>query len=277
MRKHTYRTIWLSDLHLGSRNTNSDSLLDFLEHHEAKYLYLVGDILDLWLIRGGGWYWPAVNDRILDCIFTKCRNGTRVFYIPGNHDGALRRHAPTDIQGVRLVSEVVHRTADGRRFLVLHGDEFDPISSYSTWLAKLGSDAYQLLLRLNRYVCSCRRRLGLGYWSLSAFLKHKVKEAVNFIGNFKREVVNEALRREVDGLICGHVHHASYEELGGVVYTNTGDWVESCTALVENFDGKLQILHWAEEHALIFDERNHLATQEAHAYRYRNRRLAPAG
>ncbi|MFZ5762282.1 MAG: UDP-2,3-diacylglucosamine diphosphatase [Thermodesulfobacteriota bacterium] len=275
MRKHTYRTIWLSDLHLGSRNTNSDYLLTFLEQHEAEYLYLVGDILDLWLVKGG-WHWPAANDRIVDCLFAKSRNGTKVFYIPGNHDGALRRHAPGEIRGVRLVPEAIHQTADGRRFLVLHGDEFDHISTYSAWLARLGSTAYEFLLRLNRYLAACRRRLGLGYWSLSAFLKHQVKEAVNFVGNFKREIVSEARRRQVDGLICGHVHHASYEELGGVIYTNTGDWVESCTALVENFDGKLQIIHWAEEHALIFDERSHLAARETYAHCYRHRRLAPS-
>ena len=276
MQQKSYRTIWLSDLHLGSRNTNSDYLLDFLEHHDAEYLYLVGDIFDLWLLNSG-WYWPAVNERIVELVFAKCGNGTKVFYIPGNHDGALRRHVHTEIRGVQLVPEAIHRTADGRRFLVLHGDEFDPVSTYSTWLARLGSDAYELLLRLNRYVSVCRRWLGWGYWSLSAFLKHQVKEVVNFLGSFKKEIVGEARRRQVDGLICGHVHHASFEEIGGVIYTNTGDWVESCTALVENFDGTLQIIRWAEQHALIFDERAYLAAQEAHAHRYRDRRLAPAG
>lgn len=273
-RKHSYRTIWLSDLHLGSRNTNSDYLLEFLEQHDAEYLYLVGDIFDLWLLPSG-WHWPAVNDRIVERVLAMSGKGTRVVYIPGNHDAVLRRHVHSEIRGVHLMPEAIHRTADGRRFLVLHGDEFDPISTYRPWLAKLGSDAYQVLLRLNHYVSSCRRRLGLGYWSFSAFLKHKVKEVVNFIGSFKREIVNEARRREVDGLICGHVHHASFEELEGVVYTNTGDWVESCTALVENFDGTLQIIRWAEQHALIFDERSQLAPQESYAHCYRNRRLAP--
>ncbi|MEW6595438.1 MAG: UDP-2,3-diacylglucosamine diphosphatase [Thermodesulfobacteriota bacterium] len=275
MQQTSYRTIWLSDLHLGSRNTNSAYLFDFLRHHEAEYLYLVGDIFDLWLVNSD-WHWPAVNDRIIDLIFARCRNGTKVFYIPGNHDGMLRRHAPTDVRGVHLVAEAIHRTADGRRFLVLHGDEFDPVSTYSGWLARLGSKAYEFLLRLNRYVSLCRRKLGLGYWSLSAFLKHQVKEVVNFLGSFKQEIAAEARRREVDGLICGHVHHASYEEVGGVIYTNTGDWVESCTALVENFDGTLQIIHWAEQHTLVFDEQAHFAAQEAHAHCYRDRRLAPA-
>lgn len=275
MNKYTYRSIWLSDLHLGSRDINSEYLLDFLQNNESEYLYLAGDIIDLWKLNHG-WYWPEINNQIIELIFKKSQEGTKVVYIPGNHDDMFRKYVNTEIHGVKFMHEAVHSTADGRRFLIVHGDEFDPVTSYSRWLAKLGSDAYTLLLKLNRYVSSLRKGLGMKYWSLSAFLKNKVKEAVNFVGNFKKAIVREASKRKVDGMICGHVHHASFENVNGVLYSNTGDWVESCTALVENNDGSLQIVRWAEEYALLYDESS-LATGHAYADCYSDRRLATPG
>lgn len=277
MKTQTHRAIWLSDLHLGTRDANIDFLFDFLKKNDAQYLYLVGDIFDLWKV-GRGWFWPSMKNDIVDLVLDKAKNGTKVFYIPGNHDAMFRKYAGCEINGVQVMAEAVHTTADGRRFLVLHGDEFDLISTYSRWLAKLGSDAYQILLYLNRYLNIFRAKTGRSYWSLSAFLKHKVKEAVNFIGNFKKEIVRQARKRKVNGLICGHVHHASFDAFEGVLYTNTGDWVESCTALVESAEGHLRILHWADEQKVLFDERDLVpSAQESYENCYSNGRLAPTG
>ncbi|MDZ7640491.1 MAG: UDP-2,3-diacylglucosamine diphosphatase [Desulfurivibrio sp.] len=270
-----FRAIWLSDLHLGSRDINSAALLDFLKRHKSDYLYLVGDIFDFWKVNNG-WHWPEINNQIVDLVLERAENGTEVIYIPGNHDEMLRKYVHTEIKGVKILPEVLHRTADGRRFLILHGDRFDLVTTYNRWLAKLGSEAYQVLLRLNRYHDFCRSKLGLGHWSLSAFCKHQVKVVVNFIGDFKQEIAQEARRRQVDGLICGHIHHASYETIDEIIYTNTGDWVESCTALVEDKDGKLIIFRWRDEPEILVDERAfNSGAMEAYADCYRNRGLAP--
>ncbi len=275
MKNHHYRSIFLSDIHLGSRDINHQYLLDFLEHNSCDYLYLVGDIIDLWKL-GNGWYWPPINDRIVRHVFDTARRGTRIFYIPGNHDEIFRNYNHGHLNGIKIVLEALHSTLDGRRFLIVHGDQFDPVTTYNQWLAKLGSNAYSLLLILNRYLGQCQRNMGLDYWSLSAFLKHKVKEAVNFVSNFKQVIASHARVRDVDGIICGHIHSASFEDIEEILYINTGDWVESCTALVENHNGKLQLIQWAGKYALLFDEQ-HCETVHEYENSHSDRRLAAAG
>nr|MBS0019501.1 UDP-2,3-diacylglucosamine diphosphatase [Gammaproteobacteria bacterium] len=250
-----YRAIFLSDIHLGTRGAQGAFLLDFLTHTSSKYLYLVGDILDLWKMKNG-WYWPRVNNEIVRLVFDKAQNGTRVIYVPGNHDDLLRDLAGSEFNGIHIQQEAIHETADGKKMLVLHGDEFDSIVKHNRWLAVVGSGAYEALLVANRWFNSLRRRWGFPYWSLSAYVKHRVKNAVQFISSFERVVTLEATRRRVDGLICGHIHKATVEKVGEVLYANSGDWVESCTALVEDDAGDLRILRWVDESAHLLDQRD---------------------
>lgn len=270
MQSYYFRSIWLSDAHLGSRNVNSTYLLDFLKHTESEYLYLVGDIIDFWKLKSR-WYWPRINNRIIRNVLRKARKGTKVIYIPGNHDEIVRQYAGQMIHGIRIAGEVIHRTADGRRYLVTHGDEFDCVMQTNKWLAELGSFAYEVLLAASGLCNRIRHHLGLSYWSLSAFLKHKVKQAVNFIGQFEKVVVREAERRQVDGLICGHIHHAAIKKIEQITYNNIGDWVESCTALAEGPDGSLSIIRWTDTRAFVTEE------GKAYADCYSNGRLAPTG
>ncbi len=240
-----YRAIWISDIHLGTRGCKADFLLDFLRSTESEFLYLVGDIFDGWRLKQT-WYWPQSHNDVVQKLLRKARKGTKLIYVPGNHDEVLRQYMGRHFGGVDVVREAIHTTADGRRLLVLHGDQFDGIVRYARWLALLGDWAYALALSLNHWFNRARRRLGLGYWSLSAYLKNKVKNAVKFIDNYERAVVEEARRREVDGVVCGHIHKAELTQIDGILYANDGDWVESCTALVEHPDGRLEILNWAE-------------------------------
>lgn len=240
-----YRSIFLSDLHLGFRGCQARFILDFLQATQCRQLYLVGDIIDLWAMKGGV-YWPESHNQVVREILEKARCGTEVIYIPGNHDGLFRGHLDVRFGHVVVRDEVVHTTADGRRFLVLHGDQFDAVVQHSPWLARLGSRAYDNLLALNRHLSRVRSLFGLGYWSLAGYLKHKVKNAVSYIGRYEDAVANEAARRGLDGLICGHIHHAELREIDGATYCNCGDWVESCTALVEHHDGRLELLRWTE-------------------------------
>lgn len=248
------RSIWLSDVHLGTRACKADYLLDFLNNAECERLYLVGDIIDFWNLKSG-WYWPASHNQVLQKILALAAHGTEVIYVPGNHDELFREYAGVVFAGVRIAPCVVHHNADGRRFLVLHGDEFDTIVKHSRWLAVFGSWLYDVLLYANRWVNFFRRKLGLRYWSLSAYLKHKVKNAVNFISNFEQAVAHEARRHNVHGVICGHIHKAAMEDVNGVLYCNDGDWVESCTAMVERADGSLAVLSWTDETTWLIDER----------------------
>jgi len=240
-----FRSIWISDVHLGTRGCKADHLLDFLQSTESANLYLVGDIVDGWQLKRS-WYWPESHDQVVQALLRKARKGTRVVYVPGNHDEVFRRYCGVHFAGIEVRQDVVHVTADGRRLLVLHGDLFDNIVRYARWVALLGDVAYQLALELNTWYNVVRRKFGLRYWSLSAYLKHKVKNAVQFVADFEEAVADEAQRRGVDGVVCGHIHHAEMRELSGVLYCNDGDWVESCTALVEHHDGRLEILNWAE-------------------------------
>lgn len=242
--KLRHRTIWISDTHLGTAGCNAELLLDFLKSVQPETLYLVGDIIDGWRLKRG-WYWPPAHNDIVRRVLKLAHKGTRVVYVPGNHDEALRDFTGLNFGGVEVVPEIIHTTADGRRLLVLHGDEFDGVVLYARWLAFLGDRAYALLLRLNVAFNAVRRRFGLPYWSLSAYVKHRVKNAVSFISRFEEAVAHAARDRGVDGVVCGHIHSAEIREFGGVTYYNDGDWVESCTALVEHPDGRMEILDWA--------------------------------
>jgi UDP-2,3-diacylglucosamine pyrophosphatase LpxH len=242
--KLKFRTVWISDTHLGTSGCNAELLHDFLHSIKPETLYLVGDIIDGWRLKRG-WYWPARHNDIVRRILKLANKGTRVVYVPGNHDEALRDYTGLAFGGVEVLAEAIHETADGRRFLVTHGDEFDGVVLYARWLAFLGDAGYSVLLRLNIWFNAVRRRFGLPYWSLSAYIKHRVKNAVAFISKFEEVVAHAARERGVDGVVCGHIHCAEIRDFGGVIYMNDGDWVESCTALVEHADGRIEIIDWA--------------------------------
>jgi UDP-2,3-diacylglucosamine pyrophosphatase LpxH len=240
-----FRTIWISDIHLGTPGCNADLLMDFLKSIECETLYLVGDIIDAWRLRKG-WYWPPRHNDVVRRILKMAKHGTHVVYVPGNHDEVLRDYTGLAFGDVTVANEVIHETADGRRLLVLHGDQFDSIVLYAKWLAFLGDSAYELLLKSNRIVNFFRRRFGLPYWSLAAHMKKRVKNAVSFISKFEEVVARAAAERHVDGVVCGHIHSAEIRAFGDIMYYNDGDWVESCTALVEHADGTMEIIDWAE-------------------------------
>jgi UDP-2,3-diacylglucosamine pyrophosphatase LpxH len=240
-----FRTVWISDTHLGTSGCNAEMLLDFLKSTECETLFLVGDIVDGWQLRKG-WYWPPRHNDVVRCVLKKAKHGTRVVYVPGNHDEVFRDYVGLNFGGVELLPEAVHETADGRKLLIVHGDEFDGVVLYAKWLAFLGDHAYTLLLKLNRVLNWVRRKRGLPYWSLSSHLKKKVKNAVQFICSFEEAVAHAANERQVQGVVCGHIHSAEIREINGVTYYNDGDWVESCTALVEHGDGRMEIVDWAE-------------------------------
>jgi UDP-2,3-diacylglucosamine pyrophosphatase LpxH len=244
-RPQHHRTIWISDVHLGTRGCKAEMLLDFLRANESDMLYLVGDIIDGWRLKRA-WFWRPSHNAVIDEILRKAREGTRVVYVPGNHDEALRPYTGHSLAGVEVLGEAVHETADGRRLLVIHGDHFDGVVMYAKWLAYLGDWAYATALRLNDVVAAARRRLGMRYWSLSRWLKDQVKNAVEYIARFENAVMREAQRRNLDGVVCGHIHKAEMRQMGGILYCNDGDWVESCTALVEDYAGRLQIIAWTE-------------------------------
>ena len=244
-RKLRFRTVWISDTHLGTSGCNADLLLDFLKSIQPETLYLVGDIIDGWRLKRG-WYWPPRHNDIVRRVLKLANKGTRVVYVPGNHDEVLRDYGGLSFGGVEVVTEAIHTTADGRRLLVLHGDEFDGVVLYAKWLAFLGDYAYAALLRLNIGFNRVRRVFRLPYWSLSAHIKKKVKNAVSFISRFEEAVAHAAAERGVDGVVCGHIHSAEVRQFGGVTYYNDGDWVESCTALIEHATGRMEIIDWAK-------------------------------
>lgn len=254
-REYCYRTVFISDLHLGTRGCRSDFLVDFLSKMSCEKLFLVGDVIDGWRLRKS-WYWDAMHDEVLRLILNHARQGATVTYIPGNHDEMFRDWLPLglEIGGIRLAREAEHETADGRRLLVMHGDEFDSVVRYAKFLALLGDWAYTAALVVNTWFNAVRRRLGYPYWSLSQWLKRQVKEAVKAIDRFEVALAGEARRRGLDGVVCGHIHHAEMREVGGVLYLNDGDWVESCTALVEHADGRLELLDWAALQRLNFHQ-----------------------
>jgi UDP-2,3-diacylglucosamine pyrophosphatase LpxH len=239
------RSVFISDIHLGFKGCSAHYLLDFLRRVECEQLYLVGDIIDLWALERN-FFWPQAHNDVIRTLLGKAKHGTRVIYIPGNHDRVFRDYDGWVLGNVEVRREAIHETADRRRFLVLHGDEFDSVIRASPLLESLGNRAYATVLRLNRYVNAVRQRFGYPYWSLAAFLKHRVKNAVKYVANFERAVACEARERGVDGIICGHIHRAEILDIGGVTYCNDGDWVESCTTLIEDFQGRLSLLRWTE-------------------------------
>jgi len=238
-----YRTIWISDLHLGSSGCQSEALLDFLTHHECETLYLVGDIVDGWQLKRR-WVWPQSHNDVVQMILRKARKGTQVIYVPGNHDDFAREYVDHHFGGIEVLYEAEHVTLDGKRLWITHGDLFDGVMQYARWLAYLGDALYQGALKANAWFNRARARMGLGYWSLSQYLKHKVKDAVSFITAFENALIQEARRRGYDGVVCGHIHKAELRDVDGILYCNDGDWVESRTALVEHWDGRLEILEW---------------------------------
>ncbi|MGV0998412.1 MAG: UDP-2,3-diacylglucosamine diphosphatase [Fluviibacter sp.] len=240
---HHFRTIWISDIHLGTSGCQAEYLLDFLKSHESETLYLVGDILDGWQLRKG-WYWPQTHNDVVQKILRKGRKGTRVVFIPGNHDESVRQFIGLSFGDIEVHEDAIHTLANGKRLWVTHGDLFDGVMQHARWLAYVGDNAYSLILKLNRWFNAIRVRLGLPYWSLSQYLKHQVKNAVNFISAFEHVMTEEARRRECDGVVCGHIHKAEIRDINGILYANDGDWVESLTALVEDFEGNLRIIHW---------------------------------
>ncbi|MFO6419772.1 UDP-2,3-diacylglucosamine diphosphatase [Hylemonella sp. W303a] len=240
-----YRAVFISDLHLGTPGCQAGALLDFLRESSSERLYLVGDIIDGWQLRRR-WYWPQQHNDVVQKLLRRARKGSRVIFVPGNHDEFARQFLDHQFGGIEVVEEAVHVTATGQRLWVTHGDYFDGVIQYAKWLAYVGDTLYEWALKLNRYLNHWRAKLGLPYWSLSAYLKLKVKKAVNFISDFEVAVAREAKKRGHHGVICGHIHHAEMREIDGVLYCNDGDWVESLTALVEHHDGRLEIVHWGQ-------------------------------
>lgn len=238
-----YRTVFISDIHLGTAGCNAEMLLDFLKSIECETLYLVGDIVDGWQLRSG-WYWPQAHNDVVQKLLRKVRKGTHIVYLPGNHDEFLRDYVGTTFGGIEIADTAIHESPDGRRYLVIHGDQFDMVMRHQRWLAHLGDGAYTLALWLNTILNRFRRRLNLSYWSLSAWAKLKVKNAVSFIGKFEEILAEEARRRGAQGVICGHIHHAADRSIGDLRYLNTGDWVESCTGIVEHYDGRIEVIHY---------------------------------
>jgi UDP-2,3-diacylglucosamine pyrophosphatase LpxH len=235
------RTVWISDLHLGTPGCQAGALLDFLRDVECQTLFLVGDIIDGWQLKRS-WYWPQSHNDVVQKILRKARKGTRVIFVPGNHDEFLRRYLTHSFGGVEVVQDCMHVTADGRKLWITHGDLFDGVIQCARWLAVTGDVAYEFTLRLNRWFNRLRAHMGLPYWSLSRYLKLKVKRAVSYVGDFEVAVAREARRRGAHGVVCGHIHHAEIREIDGILYCNDGDWVESLTAIVEHADGRLEII-----------------------------------
>jgi UDP-2,3-diacylglucosamine pyrophosphatase LpxH len=243
-----HRAIFLSDLHLGTRASRAGDLLEFLKQNDAETIYLVGDIVDFWRVKRGP-VWPQTHNDVMQKLMRKVRKGTRLVYVPGNHDEGLRDYCGMRFGGIEIVHQCMHETADGKRLLVMHGDEFDVVVRYARWLSFLGNHGYDLALATNVPFNWIRRHLGFGYWSLSAYLKLRVKQAVSYIGDFEHALATEARRHGADGIVCGHIHHAADRDIDGIRYLNCGDWVESCTALVEDHVGRISLVRWHERPA----------------------------
>ena len=238
-----FRAVFISDVHLGTPGCQAHALLDFLKHHPSEHLYLVGDIVDGWQLRRR-WFWPQAHNDVVQKLLRRARKGCRVVFVPGNHDEFARAFVGHSFGGIEVRADAVHTTADGRQLWVTHGDHFDGVIQCAKWLAYLGDNLYELTLKLNRHLNTLRARLGLPYWSLSAYLKGKVKKALNYVTDFEVAVAAEARRRGHDGVVCGHIHRAEMREIDGTLYCNDGDWVESHTALVEHLDGHLELIQW---------------------------------
>ena len=240
------RTLFISDVHLGTRGCQAEALLSFLRAHEAEQIYLIGDIIDGWRLKAS-WHWPQAHNDVVQKLLRQVRKGVRLVYIPGNHDEFLRDYAGSNFGGVEVMEEAIHVAADGRRTLIIHGDKFDDVVRNMKWLAHLGDAAYDFAIFLNRQISVIRRRLGLPYWSFSAYAKLKVKKAVAFVSAFEQAVAMDAARHKVHGVMCGHIHQPTMRRIGDIDYFNTGDWVESCSAIIETSDGAFELIHWRHE------------------------------
>lgn len=249
MEPQTYKSIWISDLHLGTKGASAQELLAFLRNTESDNLFLVGDIIDMWQLSKK-WYWPKAHNEVIQKILRKSRKGTRVIYVPGNHDETVRDYLPLMLGDVECVEEFTYTTVSGKKMLVTHGDLYDIITTYHKWLARLGDWGYVTLIEVNRYLNWLRRKLRLGYWSLSKYVKTKVKNAASFIGKFEEGLAEACKIRGFDGIIAGHIHHAEIRMIDGILYMNDGDFVESRTALAEQHDGRFVLLEWRENKLL---------------------------
>ena len=244
------RTVFISDIHLGFKGCSAELLLDFLHHVEMDYLFLVGDIVDVWSMKKS-MFWPQAHNNVVRTILGKAKRGTKVIFVPGNHDEVFREFDGAVFGNLEIHKEYVHESAEGRRMLILHGDEFDSVVKCSPWLARLGSDIYDVLLAVNPIINKVRRWFDMPHWSLSSYLKHKAKTAVQYIGSFEDAVAQAGRRRGVDMVVCGHIHHAEIRTINGVLYCNDGDWVESCTSLVEDMNGQFRMIDWPKLRAQI--------------------------
>ena len=240
-----FRSIWISDVHLGTTGCQAGRLLEFLRATESENLFLIGDIIDGWQLKRR-WYWDQDHNNVVQTVLKKARKGTNVVFVPGNHDEAIRQFIDLDFGGIKVRDELIHTTAAGKRMLVLHGDRFDGVIACAKWLAYLGDSMYTVILKFNQWFNGWRARVGLPYWSLSQYLKLKVKNAVSYISSFEHALAAEAKKRGVDGVICGHIHKPEIRDIDGVTYCNDGDWVESLTALVEDLNGELRLVTWQE-------------------------------
>jgi len=240
---HVYRSIWISDTHLGTPGANADKLLHFLKHTRSEYLFLVGDIVDGWQLKKR-WYWPQKHNDVVQKLLRKARHGTNVVFIPGNHDEAARQYVGMTFGDIKVEAEYIHTTLDGRKLWIVHGDLFDQVIQHARWLAYVGDQAYTFLLWMNHWLNKARIVFHLPYWSLSQYLKLKVKSAVSFISAFEHVMVTETRRRGCDGIVCGHIHKPELRNIDGIIYANDGDWVESLSALVEHHDGRLELIEW---------------------------------
>lgn len=248
------RSIFLSDIHLGTKACQAEHLLDFLKHYSSEHVFLLGDIVDLWAMKRGGVHWTAAQNTFVQKMLRRSRHGEKVIFIPGNHDEAIREYAGSFFGDVEVANEYIHKAADGRQYLLIHGDEFDQVTLHHKWVAILGDQAYNLLVNLNIYLSWLRRTLKIqGYWSLAGYAKRKVKTAVNFIFDFEDSVIRHVRDRKLDGAICGHIHWPMIKEVDGLTYMNCGDWVDSCTAIVEHLDGRMQLIHWKGSESLPID------------------------
>ena len=244
MNKLKFKSIFISDAHLGSKGAQAEKLLDFLNKSTAEAIYLIGDIIDGWQLNKK-WHWPDSHGKVLDKLIKLSEEGKKVIYVSGNHDDFLRKVGNFSMGGIKFCSEITHRTLKKKKYLVIHGDQYDNIVNHAKWLAILGDVLYNFTLKLNRYLNSIRSFFGYEYFALSAWLKRRIKLAVNFVSDFEKRISEAASKRKMDGVICGHIHHAETRKIGKVDYLNCGDWVESCTALVENINGDMQLVNWS--------------------------------
>ncbi len=250
-----YKSIFISDVHLGTKGCQANKLLEFFKNTRSEKLYCVGDIIDVWALQKN-FYWPQEHNDVIQKILRKARHGTEVYYVIGNHDEVFRKFIPMHFGQIKMINRVIHQSVLNKKYLVVHGDAWDGVMRYAKWLSKLGAIAYEMLLKLNVVINFFRRLRGKGQWSLAKFLKYKVKNAVKYIGEYEKTITEYGKKKKFDGIICGHIHHAQNENYDGVNYLNCGDWVESCTALVENFDGTFEIIYWDKLREEFSDSRN---------------------